>query len=775
MSKESIHNVKNKFIGFLFIVMLSIPVLAQRSHWKKSTYRSSSSSFSNLKSESFHINSLNLDGFKKDLISVPHRENLQRQHNVVMYFPNELGAMERFRIQEVSIFSEKLAAQFPNIKAYVGYGIDTPGARVRFSMSPQGLQSMISYPNKLQVFTVPVTKGNNSEYITYSNDSRVTSEKHFNCQVDHGVSSSRNSNTSRDADDQMLRTYRIAIAATGEYTQFWDDGNNANGDAREDALAQIVSTLNRMNEVYEVDMAITFQLVSGINIVYPDPNSDPYDPSDFFDLPNENQSAIDAAIGSSNYDVGHLLHFGSDSENLGNGVALLSSVCITGSKAKGVSAHTFVGDNGTPYMSDYFDIDYVPHEVGHQMGANHTWSFTSEGTGVNVEPGSGTTIMGYAGIRAEDNVQIHSDAYFHYHSIRQILNRANAATCWTSTAISNNPPVANAGSDYTIPQGTAFVLKGTATDADAGDALTYTWEQIDSGVSNFENFGPTLSSGGTFRSRPPSSSPNRYMPNLSRILLGQLTETDPVLNAQNTSWETVSTISRTLNFAFTVRDRSETNGTGQFPQTSFDTTTITVDGNSGPFTVTSQSTNVVWEEGQSRTVTWDVAGTNSAPVNTSQVNILLSIDGGQTYPFTLASATDNDGTQSVTVPDIGVTTTIAARIMIEAVDNIFLAVNATDFTIQEASAAVDEEGLIAFRLYPNPSKGDFRLEFEATSAAPVDLVVYDLTGRSIYSKNYSNVFGFFEETISLGAISKGVYFIRVVNGDRFTVRKILIE
>jgi hypothetical protein len=173
-------------------------------------------------------------------------------------------------------------------------------------------------------------------------------------------------------------------------------------------------------------------------------------------------------------------------------------------------------------MTDYFDIDYVAHEIGHQMGANHTWAFSTEGTGVNAEPGSGTTIMAYAGITGVNDVQDHSDAYFHYNSILQISNTIAVRTCWTSTPIANNPPVAEAGENFTIPRGTAFVLKGSATDADGGDMLSYTWEQIDNGVSSFNNFGPTRTSGGLFRSRPPSTSPNRYMPTLSRILDGTL-------------------------------------------------------------------------------------------------------------------------------------------------------------------------------------------------------------------------------------------------------------
>lgn len=224
------------------------------------------------------------------------------------------------------------------------------------------------------------------------------------------------------------------------------------------------------------------------------------------------------------------------------------------------------------------------------MGANHTFSFRSEGTGVNVEPGSGTTIMGYAGITGANNVQMNSDPYFHYVSIDQIItNLQDTRSCWVGTPISNQPSVANAGADYTIPKGTAFLLKGTATDPD-NDMLYHNWEQVDDGTITNDNFGPENMGGALFRSRPPSTSTERYMPSLSRILEGELTETNPTVTADNTSWETVSQIARDLNFRFTARDRSEANGTGQTPQSASDAMKVTVDDQSGPFVLTSQNT-----------------------------------------------------------------------------------------------------------------------------------------------------------------------------------------
>jgi hypothetical protein len=768
--------MKNKLLGFVvFGLLCSLSVTAQKSYWSDVKSNRSAVAFNELKSDSYRINTLDFDAFQQEALKAIPREIATRASDVVLLFPNNEGSLEQFRVEEVSIFSEEIAKEFPNIKAYVGYGIDTPGARVRFSISPQGLQSMISYPNKSRIFTVPTAKGNNTEYITYQNESRAVVEKRFECLTeDVAVMGIPNTFQNRDADDQLLRTFRIAISASGDYTQFWDDGNLANGDATADAVAQMVSTLNRNNEIYEVDLAITFQLVSGANIIYNNPSTDPY--TGFGSLSSQLQSTLTNNIGEGNYDIGHLFHFGTNSSNLGNGSAgCIGCVCVDGQKGRGFSSHIFEGQNGSPYMTDYFDIDYVAHEIGHQMGANHTWAFSTEGTGVNAEPGSGTTIMAYAGITGVNDVQDHSDAYFHYNSILQISNTIAVRTCWTSTPIANNPPVAEAGENFTIPRGTAFVLKGSATDADGGDMLSYTWEQIDNGVSSFNNFGPTRTSGGLFRSRPPSTSPNRYMPTLSRILDGTLTQTSPLQNAENTSWETVATVQRNMTFALTVRDRSEANGVGQFPQSSFDVMTVTVDGGTGPFEVTSQSTNEVWEEGESQTITWDVAGTNAIPIGTTAVDILLSIDGGLTYPFTLATATANDGSQTITVPDIGVEFTSEARIMIEANGNIFLAVNDSNFTIQEPAASVDDESLAGFTLFPNPSEGNFQLQFNTASTDLVELRVFDLAGRTVYTKDYKEVSGFFDEAISLGNMAKGIYLLRVVNGGKLSTQKLVIE
>jgi len=713
----------------------------------------------NFNENKYQVFSLDLDKLKAQLDGVPSRNNISSSSMAEIYFPDNNGGMERFQVSETSTLAPEIALKYPNIKTYIGFSLDNPGTRIRFSITPQGLKTMSTYPNKPTLFTVPLNKGNVSQYITYDRNVRIDSKEDFECLTENEyVPIKEITSFNRDANDQILRTLRIAISTTGEYTNFWDDGDNTNGDAQEDALAALVSTLNRTNEVFEVDMAVTFQLVSGTEIIYPTASTDPYSSSS----PNgQLQSTLTSEVGESNYDIGHLFDYGSNNGNAG----CIGCVCVDGQKGSGFSSHQFTDNDGGPYMDDFFDIDYVPHEIGHQMGGNHTFSMSSEGTGVNYEPGSGTTIMGYAGITGADDVQDHSDPYFHYGTINQVLNNLENKTCWTSTVITNNPPVANAGSDYTIPQGTAFKLVGSATDLDERDVLTYSWEQVDDGITTRSTFGPTKTSGAVWRSRPPSTNPTRYMPVKSRVLSGELTETNPGVTVDNTSWETVSTVARSLDFALTVRDRSETNGTGQFPQSDFDFMTVTVDGNSGPFAVISQTANETWNVGESQTVTWDVAGTASGSVNTPTVNIYLSTDGGLTFPFLAANNVANDGSHTFSVPPTNGDSN-QLRIMVEGNDNIFYAVNSTNLslqqsefviTIEEPSVAVCSPNDVIYNFTYNTFQGFTGTTSFSTLGLPSGL-------NATFSSNTASIDGEDIELVisNIGSINEGTYDFQII-------------
>ncbi len=676
--------------GFFMCLFLSVNVsFAQGNDWtKKETVTNSEivSKF-NLSQKKVHFYELNETSFKQRLVNAPLR-GIAFNSNVIVQIPGIDGRLESFKMYEAPVFAPELAEKFPNIKSYIGYSEENYGTQLRMSVSHKGVQTMISYTNRPTVFMQP----DNGSYVVYTREARTSSVSEFRCTTIDEVNDRLGNDLDaqpEDADDQTLRTFRIAISVTGEYTAY-------HGGTVADAMAAINATMARVNAIFEVDMAVTFEVIANNDdIIFTNANTDPYSIASVgTDSANSNNTngwgvqvqnvlTTTGTIGNAAYDIGHLFGATGGGGNAGCiGCVCEDDTASNTDKNKG-SAYTSPSD-GIP-EGDTFDVDYVAHEIGHQMGANHTWAFNVEGTGVNAEPGSGSTVMGYAGITGANNVQQNSDPYFHYHSIKQVLDNLVTQTCWNannSPALANNPPNANAGSDHVIPQGTAYVLRGSATDADGGDALTYCWEQTDSGRVTNVTFGPTLTNGSMNRSLSPTSSPNRYIPKLSRVVSGQLTQTNPTINSP---WETVATVNRTMSWALTVRDREPT-ATGLGGQSSFDLTSIQVTTAAGPFTVSSQTSNVSWEMGTSQTVTWNVANTDTAPVNTANVNILLSTDGGVTFPITLASNVPNDGSQVITVPITSPTT--QARIIVEGAGNIFYAMNSADFRIVEPDFAL---------------------------------------------------------------------------------------
>ncbi|MDA8879476.1 M12 family metallo-peptidase, partial [Porticoccaceae bacterium] len=314
-------------------------------------------------------------------------------------------------------------------------------------------------------------------------------------------------------------------------------------------------------------------------------------------------------------------------------------------------------------------VNLVAHEMGHQLGANHTFSMRTEGTGVNVEPASGTTIMSYAGT-GEDNVAFFADNYYHNVSILQGLSYLKAQSCHVNQDIDNTVPSVAPLKDYTIPVGTPFVLTGSATDVDENDVLTYTWEQVDNGLVPSSVFGPENNQGANFRSLPPSENPTRYFPLITSVVSGDLTLTNPYVGS---TWETLSSVPREFNFAFTARDNALGGGGVASARTK-----ITVVDSGGAFSVTSQENGQLYLAASEQTITWALAGTDAAPILTDLVNIRLSVDGGLTYPYTLAENINNDGSHTVFLPDV---VTSAARVRVDAVDNVYYAINARDFSI----------------------------------------------------------------------------------------------
>ncbi len=733
-------------IALLFFFFSSISMFSQ-SIWTKQNRKSRSVTkvleYREVQPATYELFSIDIDLVDQKLTAFSKQEK-------VIELPTPNG-IQRFLVKEASVFSDELTTKYPSIKSYVGVGVDDKTARVRFSKSKVGFHAMITSGKYPMYLIDPYTKDKKTA-IAYYKNKVVKSD--FECLVEENSPKIRQNKFRKttNANDGKLRTYRLAVVATGEYSQFHLTNQNVAAGATDAikkaaVLSAINTTMTRVNGVFERDLGITMKVVANNeSIIFLDGATDNLTDNDANTLLSETQTLCDATIGTANYDIGHAFSTGGGS---GAGLAGGGVVCLPGEKAEGVTG------SASP-INDTYDIDFVAHEMGHQFGANHTQNNDCQrNNSTAVEPGSASTIMGYAGI-CSPNVQTNSDAYFHAVSIAEMWNIiTTTATCGVNTLTNNAAPVVNAGNDFTIPKSTPFVLKGSATDANAGDNLTYNWEQIDAQSATMPP-SATSTFGPVFRTLPSSTSPNRFMPKLATVLAGNT----------STTWEVLPSVSRTMNFSLTVRDNVLNGGA-----TNRDDTKITVDGNSGPFVITSQTTATTLNGGSSQTINWNVANTNIAPVNCANVNILLSTDGGLTFPNVLASNTPNDGNEQVTLPNI---TSNQTRIKIEAVDNIFYTVNTTNFSIDK-TASVDDALFANFMLYPNPSKGLVNVSFDVFSSDEVLIELFDIRGRKISQSEFRVSGTTFNESLNYDSVAKGLYILKIKNGQNRVSKKILIE
>ncbi|MEM1336931.1 MAG: reprolysin-like metallopeptidase [Bacteroidota bacterium] len=571
-----------------------------------------------------------------------------------LYFPDRKGELIPFAIKQAPVFHPELSRKYPQIQSFVGTNSEQQ-CKVRFSISPKGISAMLmDYKAGKSSFIEPL-KNTLGHYRSYASRLR-SGPSVFTCGTKASALPTGSSKGLVDA--QILRTFRIAVSTTGEYT-------NYHGGTVVDALAAINATLTRVNEVFETDLGVRLQLVANNDeVIFTNGTTDPYNGN----LNAQVQNTLTTIIGEANYDVGHLFNFDNDNGNAG----FIGSVCVDNQKGSAFSS-------ALEPEGDLFDLDYVAHELGHQFGANHTWSFESEGTGVQAEPASGTTIMGYAGIVEGNNVAPNGEDYFHHNSIVQISNYLETLSCGQVTSLTNSAPVIVPEQDYAIPKGTAFALSANVTDPE-GDLLTYTWEQIDDGVVTTATFGPENVSGANFRSVRPSTSPTRYFPRISRVVAGELQQENP---QENAAWETVASVGRLLNFALTVRDNNSEGG-----QVASDSVQIRVIDAAGPFQVTSQNNGEVYSAGSIQEIRWEVANTDIAPVGTQLVDLLLSLDGGLSFPILVAENLPNTGTATIQLPGQASGET---RVMVRAVNNVFFAVNTMDFTVEESAVVLNFE------------------------------------------------------------------------------------
>lgn len=700
--------------------------------------------------ENFDVYNLNIDVFKSKILQAPFR--FQEMHSdVLLTFPIGKDTYQTFKIYKAQTMSDELASKFPSITSYVGISRDKKNS-IRLTLTDQGLFGVAS-TKKGSLYINPYTRSGNEYQVYFRSDSKSVSN--FECfyeeeiKKENLISNITTSSTLADVDDSKLRNYRLAVATTGEYSQFHitQSGNNGSTTAQQiqAVMNAIVVTIDRVNEVFENDISATFTIVgNNDDLIYLNANTDPF--SNFNDraLISQSQTTINNIIGNSNYDIGHTFSTG------GGGLAQLFSLCSSGSKARGITGQSQpIGD---PYA-----IDFVAHEIGHQFGANHTFNNcgSTNLSATSVEPGSGSTIMAYAGICSGVNVQSNSDPYFHAVSIDEMYNYiSNINGCAQETNLSNVAPIISPTPDYTIPKGTAFELTANATDAN-GDNLTYCWEQID----NQSTSAPPSSfstQGAVFRSINPTESSTRSFPNMESVFNGDLSPT----------WEVVSIVSREYNFAVTVRDNNIMGG-----QNSRDDMVVDVS-TAGPFVVTSQNTGgIQYNQNETINITWNVAGTTGNGINCTLVNIYITFDDGETLNL-IGNNVPNTGSANVNTP-IGIPSN-NARIKIKGVDNVFYAVNSTPFTITNTLSTNPIELSQLYSVYPNPNNGNFTINFNEASGADYSAKVYDLRGRLI-SNTMISTSESLTKNIDLNQPQSGIYILKVSNGSQESVKKLIIE
>ena len=564
--------------------------------------------------------------------------------------PHPDGTVKKYDVKRNTTISPALNIKHPDIYTMDGYGVDH-SAKMKWSITSKGLHAMIMQPNKPTIFIDPYNDGNSNYYIVYLKKDFYT-DKVKDCLFESNSSGKPIQSSTSQVKSYTtceLRTYRLALAATVEYTDF-------HGGTVADAQAAQAVTMNRVNGIYERDLALTMEIIPNNDlIVYEgDPNLDPYTNGDPGAMITENQANLDNVIGSANYDIGHV--FGTNS----GGLAGLGVVCSNGVKAYGVTG------SAAP-IGDPFDVDYVAHEIGHQFGANHTQNNNcNRNNATAMEPGSASTILGYAGI-CNPNVQNNSDDHFHGISLEEMGNYIATTSCAVTTAIPNNAPtITGTNANVVVPAGTPFSLTAFATDPD-GDILSYCWEQMDNEISN-QPPESTATDGPNFRSNSPVNDPTRYFPNLIDLA-----------NGGPYTWEVVPTVSRTMNFRVSVRDQP----LGVAGCTDFSDVTISTDASAGPFIVQYPSaTGIVWDALTQETVLWDVANTDLAPISCSEVDIFLSVDGGQSYPTVLATNVPNTGSAVINVPNVSTTT---ARVMVVSAAGTFFDISDNNFEIVEST------------------------------------------------------------------------------------------
>lgn len=736
MIKKNTILKKNIFLTLVIVFSVTIEGFSQieKSDWVKSSNKKekvTAKKFLKKLPTSYATWNISISNFSNKMRNTGAQE---------IVLPSPSGKLETFVIKPSNVIANEVAHLY-TIKTFIGYKKDEPSTIMSCDISNDGFHAAVYKSNK-SYFIEPLYKANQGTVITYYKKDNAI--KKIQCNTTgFNVKKQVDISTKRSSTPTTKSTYRIAIAASGEYSQQFG-GSPVNTTT---VLNSLASGVNLMNPIYLRDLGVQLTLVSNAALVYPDPDTDPFDTINADNLPDDAHAACVSALTVNGFDVGHAVIW----DNIG-GVAGKGVVCFDMDKGAGYS--------GSDSSLTTLWIDYVCHEVGHQFGSEH--NFVSEECATSVdgfryEPGEGSSIMAYANVCGPPvQYAIGADPFFHYASIKQIQDYILTEACETSDASGNtSDPVAQALADITIPKETPFILVGNGSDAnDPVGNLTYDWAQYDGASTAVSGLPDCMSTDAPlFRYRSPSTDNYRSFPQSSDVIAGN----------NDQAWEKLPCVPRTMNFSLTVRDNNTS-----FGRIAEDKTVVTV-ANTGPFNVTSPNGGEVFDGNTAQTVTWTVNGTNAHCAN---VDILISTDGGNTYTV-IANATANDGTESITIPDVNITT---ARILVSCdvtgdfrSASTFYDVSDANFTVNQSLSITDFEAL-GINIYPNPASKEVFIKLNKEDDYSYRLV--DIRGRRILNDTFKNT-----TRIETTNLQTGVYFLQLhqERTNLTVVKKLIIQ
>jgi hypothetical protein len=685
-----------------------------------------------------------------------------RSATAVISLPAPDGTFMDFEIWKTPMMEEPLRSTYSEIQTFTAVAKGNENITAKIDFTVKGFHAMVFNGSNI-FFIDPYSNVADGYYsVYYKKDYKRNLDQVMSCEMGDNERIDGTSHLPTNIDDipagtaakqygSTKKSFRLALSCTGEYAQ----AVGGSTPTTLSVLSAMTTSLNRVNGIYERELGVTMVLIGNNDLlVYLDPGPDPFTANNNGSLLlGQNQNNTTNVIGSANYDIGHIFSTG------GGGIAFLGCVCKTNSKARGVTG------SANP-VGDPYDVDYVAHEMGHQFSGDHSFNRCSgtENQLTAYEPGSGSTIMAYAGICGQyNNIQQHSDAYFHAISLYTITDfLENEATCAVDEA--NGTPQVTlpfVASSYTIPYKTPFELEAPLATADSSDTITYCWEQTDLGNFQQSDTGAAnFTAGPSFRSFVPTTSRWRVFPRIDSL----------VRNLTVFRGEKLPAVARTLTFGTTARNIKSGFGSIDISDSSV---TLTVINTGTPFTVTSPnlSTDVAYALAP-KTVTWNVAQTNVAPISTQNVDIFLSLDGGFTYPYTLATGVLNSGSAIITMPD---TSSTKARVKVKGAGNVFFDISNANFILNDTidnpinsilNVQLDRD----LSVFPNPARDLITLTNDGNSN--LALILYNALGQKMWTGKMTK-----KTTVPVSGWARGFYYLQINdtrNGAK-TVKRITLQ